>query len=122
MPGTLHTAQRQIFASYVTQKLLFLIRADILRYAIYHSQWGIKSLGAEVIREALIPLNIIAPNKVVSASSNIYTNSSNPSGINFPVSYIYYGYSNNEIMVVTDVMMEADVYKPLKVSWIAICV
>ena len=90
--------------------------------AVACPQWGIKSLGAEVIREALISLNIIAPNKVVSASSNIYTNSSNPSGINFPISYIYYGYSNNEIMVVTDVMMEADVYKPLKVSWIAICV
>lgn len=40
MPGILHIAQRQIFASYATQKLLFLIRADILRYAVYHSQWG----------------------------------------------------------------------------------
>lgn len=92
-------------------------------YVIYPaSQWGIKSLGAEVIHEALVALNISASNKVVSASSNIYTNSSNPSGINFPVSYIYYGYSKNEIMVVTDVAMGADVYKPLKVSWIAICV
>ena len=40
MPGMLHTAQRQIYAFYVIQKLLFLIHADILRYAVYHSQWG----------------------------------------------------------------------------------
>ena len=45
MPGILHTAQRQMCASYVIQKLLFLIRADILRYAVYHSQWGVVPEG-----------------------------------------------------------------------------
>ena len=49
MPGMLHTAQRQIYAFYVIQKLLFLIHADILRYAVYHSQWGNISFSTQEI-------------------------------------------------------------------------
>ncbi|WP_288189927.1 hypothetical protein [uncultured Veillonella sp.] len=79
-------------------------------------------MGAEVVREGIINLIVAAPNKVISANATIFSNSSNPSGINFPTNYIYYGYDKTEILAITDVENEADVRKPLKVSWQAICV
>lgn len=78
MPGILHTAQRQICASYVIQKLLFLIHADILRYAVYHSQWvyfgqNYNENGIfEIVNPLLLKYKITAfANAVVSADEKL---------------------------------------------------